>query len=222
MKITNEELAWIIKRIDWYEIKHQEIYDELFDHIVTAIETERKNGNSRPIESVFQNVVDRDFNGYIGIDKIIAAQKEAYRNKIRKQLMATQKSMLNPTSFILLMLSLVLGYYLPEIGGIKILLIIIGFILAIYPAIYAAIKFRKLKTHKGKSSLTKGVILIHSNLTGFFFFNFLLLVNDLVKGWNLNIYHILISPTFLLFFFFLFTIRGLSIMQVCDEELKVN
>lgn len=222
MKITQEELAWIIKRIDWYEIKYQEIYDELFDHIVTAIETERENGNSRPIESVFQNVVDRDFNGYLGIDKIIADQKKAHRNKIQNQLMAAQKSMLNYKSFVLLGLLLVLGYYLPENGSLKILLFVIGFIIAIYPAIYAAVIFRKLKTDIGKSSLTKGVILIHSNLTGFFFFNFLLLVNDLVKGWNLNIYHILISPTFLLFFFFLFTIRGLSIMQVCDEELKVN
>jgi len=35
-----------------YPINYQEVYDEILDHIVTAIETARKNGDQRAVEAV--------------------------------------------------------------------------------------------------------------------------------------------------------------------------
>jgi hypothetical protein len=49
MKLTPEELQWINKRMDWYTIKYQEIYDEILDYIITAIEAKRAIGDNRPI-----------------------------------------------------------------------------------------------------------------------------------------------------------------------------
>ena len=67
MTLTGTELEWINKRMDWYDIKYQEIYDEIADHIITAIEKERQEGDNRTIDIVFQNVTDRDFGGYLGV-----------------------------------------------------------------------------------------------------------------------------------------------------------
>ena len=65
MILTTEELKWINKRMEWYDIKYQEIYDEIFDHIITGIEAARVSGDHRTIDIVFQRVVDNPFGGYL-------------------------------------------------------------------------------------------------------------------------------------------------------------
>ncbi|MET3979141.1 hypothetical protein ABIB62_001728 [Mucilaginibacter sp. UYP25] len=44
MILTPEELQWATDRMKIYDIKYQEIYYELFDHVITAIKAKRIKG----------------------------------------------------------------------------------------------------------------------------------------------------------------------------------
>ena len=72
MKLTAEELATVNKRLDGYHIIYQEVYDEIADHIITAIEIERAGGDERPVELLFDTVVEKQFPGNKTIQKIAA------------------------------------------------------------------------------------------------------------------------------------------------------
>ena len=101
MNLSIRELDWINKRMDWYGIKYQEIYNEIFDHIVSAIELERADGDQRTIDIVFEKVTDRDFGGYLGVDKIVKTYERAYRSKIKKGMFVNFKYYLNWQTLLL-------------------------------------------------------------------------------------------------------------------------
>ena len=113
MKLTTEELDWVKKRMDWYDIKFQEIYDEVADHIITGIEAAREDGDQRNIESVFHSVVDNSFGGYLGIDNIVETYKKAFRQKMRHATYASYKFYFNWQTTLLLIILLVAGFFLP-------------------------------------------------------------------------------------------------------------
>lgn len=53
MKLDYWEMDYIHTRMKNYDIKFQEIYNELFDHIVTAIEEKREAGDTATIERMY-------------------------------------------------------------------------------------------------------------------------------------------------------------------------
>lgn len=48
------EKKWIAQRLRIYRIKYAEIYNEVYDHIVSACEDKRKHGDRRGILSLFK------------------------------------------------------------------------------------------------------------------------------------------------------------------------
>lgn len=223
MKLTAEELQWIDKRMDWYTIKYQEIYDEIFDHIVTAIEEKRTNGDNRSINVVFQDVVDSNFNGYLGIEKIVSSHKKAFQQKLKSALRANYRHYSSwQTSSLMTGLIIVSGCYLPSNKitiGIMLICLFIG---ALIPVIYTIISSRKIKVARGKGSIIKGFVLMHSNILIFIFYWITQSIRwgrdsapVLLKG-------ILFSPIIYMVLFYLFAIHGLSVIKLCKQEFKID
>ncbi|MBK1438814.1 hypothetical protein JHJ32_02340 [Parapedobacter sp. ISTM3] len=61
------EKRWIAKRLKIYSIKYAEIYNEVYDHMVSACEHKRQSGDNRPILSLFQEAMDQDIGSHKGI-----------------------------------------------------------------------------------------------------------------------------------------------------------
>ena len=105
MKLTTEELAWIKERLKWYDIKFQEIYNEIADHIITGIEVARAEGDERDIANVFQTVVDTHFGGYQGIDAVVATHKKAFQDRMKKTMRVNFRYFINwETTLMLIVL----------------------------------------------------------------------------------------------------------------------
>jgi predicted Zn-ribbon and HTH transcriptional regulator len=81
MKLTPTEIAWINNELDTHQIMYQEIYDEIKDHIITAIETVRANGDERNVALVFSEVMSAQFPGYRPFEEIA----EQYQRNIKSK-----------------------------------------------------------------------------------------------------------------------------------------
>ncbi len=53
MKLTYWEMDYIHRRMKTYDIKFQEIYNELFDHIITAIEERRESVDTSSLDQMY-------------------------------------------------------------------------------------------------------------------------------------------------------------------------
>lgn len=221
MKLTTKELEWIDKRMDWYDIKYQEIYDEILDHIITAIEEARRDGDQRAIDIVFQRVVDSHFGGYLGIDKIIETNEKAYRGKIEKAIRANYRHYMNRQTVILLLVLTIIGFYLPYNKTTAIVMTIGLLIIAIVPVVYAYVLSRTIKTNKGKRSMVKSHVIGRSFLLLISFSAFVNVINLMVHELNLPFMRPIYPPIIYMVFYFLFIIYGLSIVRLCKQEFKI-
>ena len=222
MTLTAEELNWINKRMNWYGIKYQEIYDEILDHIITGIETARADGDNRIIDIVFQKVVDNHFGGYLGIDKIVTAHEKAYRNKIGKAMLANYRYYINQQSIITLFALLVFGAYLRPTRLTSVILMCGLLVIAVVPVVYVYIKSLKIKTDKGKRSMVKSYILSRSYLLLFFLGSSLNFIRFAAEEWHISTHRFTWPPIIFLVFYFLFIIYGLSITRLSKQEFKIS
>lgn len=71
-KLLPYEIDWVKHRLRIYHMDYAEVYDEVYDHMLSAIEEKRRKGDTREILSLFQEVMDDD----IGSHKGIAAMQE--------------------------------------------------------------------------------------------------------------------------------------------------
>jgi hypothetical protein len=221
MILTTEELNWINKRMDWYDIKYQEIYDEILDHILTGIEAARTGGDKRSIDIVFQQVVDHHFGGYLGIDNIVTAHEKAYRNRIGKTMLANYRYYINWQTIAMLVLLMIAGFYLPRNKPTSIILMCGLLVMAIVPFVYAFVKSRSIKTAKGKRSMVKGFVLTRSFLLVWLLSTLLNGLNLFKDEWHNPIQAYLYQPFIYMLFFFFFMIYGLSIVRLCKQEFKI-
>ncbi len=160
MKLKLDELRWIEKRMEIYVIKFQEIYDEILDHIITAIEERRENGDARAIEMVFQQVVDDDFDGYAGIESLAVTAERIYRKNIRSLFYNRLKQLLNLQTMVVAIVLLVASYYMPDVKYVHVVLLGSIFLLAVSPIFYAGISIAgKTRTMRGKKSLLKSYLI---------------------------------------------------------------
>jgi hypothetical protein len=156
MILTTDELQWVKERMKIYDIKYQEIYDEILDHIITAIEERRTAGNNKDILVVFQNVVDEHFNGYIGIESLAVNEEKLYRKNIRSLFYQRLKKFFNWQTFIVTLILLAASYMMPNIKQIHLVFMVAMILLAFAPVVYAQKALAgKVKTIKGKRSLLK-------------------------------------------------------------------
>jgi len=150
MNLSVRELDWINKRMDWYGIKYQEIYNEIFDHIVSAIELERADGDQHTIDIVFDKVAERDFGGYLGVDKIVKTYERAYRSKIKKSMLTNFKYYLNRQAMLLAVVLTITGFYLPHTKATSIVMVVALVLAACVPVLYAYRNSPEIKTDDGK------------------------------------------------------------------------
>ena len=219
--LTPEELQWIGKRMEWYDIKYQEVYDEVSDHIITGIEAARAAGDKRNIENVYQTVVDSHFGGYLGIDKIAEAYEKAYRKKIAKLLNGNYRYYINWQALLLTVLLTLAGFYFPHTKATSLVMIFGLFAAAMVPAVYGWRNARMIKTDKGKKSIVKDYVLAKAYLLFMMLCCLLNLSGLTVRHWHINISTSYILPVVMIPLFYLFIIYGLSVIRLCKQEFKI-
>jgi hypothetical protein len=184
MKLTLEELTWVDQKLAGYEIKYQEIYDEIKDHILTSMETLRANHDERDVEVLFNEVVKKQFPGYWPFENIVREYVKAYRQKIWKTMWANFTHFFNLQTIPAMVLLLVGSYYLPHGKPATVSMMILLLILSIVPAAYVYIKGRAIKTDKGKYSLVKSYVTHSCNLLIVLFNLLFNLIGRAAKDWE--------------------------------------
>lgn len=82
-KLHPYEYRWIAKRPDGYGIRYAEIYDEVYDHVVSAAECQRRQGDMRSISTLFQETIGQDLGGKDGLARITAERKALLKSKLQ-------------------------------------------------------------------------------------------------------------------------------------------
>jgi len=224
MILTQQELDWVAERMKVYNIKYQEIYNEVLDHVITAIEVKRGEGDKREILSVFQDVIDTHFGGYMGIEDLAAGQENLYNTHVRKQFRHILASYFNWR--VLLFTAVVVGltFNLPDFKLMHNLLLIFIFVMAISPVVYTFITiYSKVKIAKGKRSLLKTHLITQAYfpamlLNGALYLpTIFFLSDDETSGFRL--YGHLPLPVLMVVLIF-FMLLNLSVIRVCNQMIK--
>ncbi|RYY36748.1 MAG: hypothetical protein EOP46_05280 [Sphingobacteriaceae bacterium] len=200
-----------------YDIKYQEIYNELLDHVITGIEERRVAGDGREISIVFQNVIDDHFNGYTGIEEVARLHEKAYRQKVNRMLRDNLKYYINWQSFTYVLAALIIGMLLPDIKIVVKILTAVVFVMAFVPMLYSYIEMRKVKGGKGKYSLIHAYVTSQAALP-ITILNCVIFLPKLFQDeYNLLL---LVPPVFLVMLIALLYIYMLSCIRLCKQELQ--
>ncbi|MGZ3755634.1 MAG: hypothetical protein ACXVAY_09635 [Mucilaginibacter sp.] len=221
MTLSITDIAYINTRLDEYELKYQEIYDEIKDHVILAMESARANGDERDIAHVYDDMMATQFPGYYAFEKIAGAYEKVYRTKIRKMVWANFRHSLNPLNLAVIVLSLILGYPLGQTKSYYDVLIALLLIVSVLPIGYVHYKTRVIKTDDGKRSIVKDyvrkqarVLILNYNM-----------VNAIVyfsnKGYLSFIPLSAYYPTVQILIILLSVIYGFSVIKICNQEIKL-
>ncbi len=85
-KLHRYEYNWIAKRLEAYRIKYAEVYNEVYDHVVSAVENKRQQGDKRDIFMLFQETIRQDFGGKDGLARMADDRADLLRGLLRKAL----------------------------------------------------------------------------------------------------------------------------------------
>ena len=223
MKLSVTDLTYINHRMETYDIKYREIYDEITDHVISAIETMRAKGDNRNIATLFDEMMEKQFPGYYAFKKIASHYQKAYDVKIRKMLAANFRYYLNVPALITILLLCVIGFYLPQNKPMAVSFMIAMVLVALTPQFYVYLKTNKINSTKGKRSIVKQHVRYWSTI--------LIIVNNLIlncigflgKEYKINFLNpIYFHPTFYILLLSAFTIYALSSMRLCRQELRLD
>lgn len=221
MKLDYWDLDYIHTRMKNYEIKYQEIYNELFDHIVTAIEEKRAEGDTRSMEKMYTEVTDNQFGGYYGIERVAKSHEDGYKKKVMKLVWGNFRHYLNYQSLIFTAALIGISFTLPPTKLTAFIIAIMIIVVAIHSSAYAYIKLRRIKPSKGKTSLVYSHTIAQANLPMMFLYTLLwlprlpALFSDKYK---LTLPHF--HPAILAFELAMILIYDMSCMRLCQQELK--
>jgi hypothetical protein len=223
MTLTAIDLNYITHRMDMYDIKYLEIYDEINDHIISAVETARADGDQRNIVPVFEELVEKQFPGYWAFNKISKQYEKAYRVKIRMMLWGNMKYYLDWQATLTIIILVTVGFYLPQTKTTSAVFGILLLVVATIPHIYATIKIKKRLNDNGKQSMVKNHIASRS----FFLLAVFMLIYNLIglAGRDLDIHYLnprYFHPAIYVLLLSFFVIYGLSSMRLCRQELKIG
>ena len=224
MILSAEEVQWVTNRMKVYDIKYQEIYNELFDHVITAIEAKRAAGDSREILSVFQDVVDTHFGGYQGIEEVAVGQEKAYSTRIRKTFRTILGSYFNWKLLVFTGIVLGLTVNLPDFKLMHNVLLVLIFLFAVSPMVYTYIIIsRKVKVAKGRKSLLKGQLIAQAYLpllflNGALYLPTIFFLNDNTST-GIKLFGQLPLPVLMLVMIF-YMLLNLSAINLCNQILK--
>jgi len=223
MNLTTIDLNYINHRMETYDIKYQEVYDEIKDHVISAVEDIRAKGDDRNIVYVFDDMMSAQFPGYWAFQKISKQYERAYRKKIRKTLWANMKHCLNWQTIPLIALSVIIGFYLPHNKMVSVVFMVLMLIAAIVPYFYVLRKSRIIKPDEGKKSMVKDHVITRA-------FALLAITQVLLNligliGRDYNITYLnprYFHPVFYILLISFFFIYGLSCILLCRQELRLN
>jgi hypothetical protein len=224
MILNTAEHQWVTERMKIYDIKYQEIYYEILDHILTAIEVKRSSGDKREISVVFQDVVDTDFGGYSGIEELAVKQQKIYSKYIGSSFNAIFRGYFNVKLYAFTVIAAGLAYTLPNNKPMHAVFFIAIILLAFSPLMYAFVLIsRKVETIKGKQSLLKGRLVSQTYIPGMLLNGVIYLPAffmdwggddngfKLMQHWPLPILMVMLM---------FFAILNLSAINLCNQVLK--
>lgn len=167
MKLDYWEMDYIHTRMKNYDIRFQEIYNELFDHIVTAIEERRAAGSTDSIARMYEEVVNTQFRGFYGvanqIEELAKSHENAYRSKVRKMIWANYRYYLNFKTLLFTIALILLSFELPHNKMTSLVLVMAIFTAALFSTVFAYVELRSIKPLRGKTSLVYAHTLILAN-----------------------------------------------------------
>jgi len=223
MILTTDETAWVNNRLAGYGIKYVEIYDEIKDHLLSAIETARTEGDTRDIETIFEEIVRRHFPGYWPFEDVVNQYRKAYGRKISQTMWINFKHYLNWQTLPLILLLVTSGFYLPETKPVTLVLIMALLITSIIPAVYMYVKTINIKIEKGKQSLIKSYVMARCYFLIWGFNLVFDVIAPLSREWRpigfLNPAHY--PAVILMLMFSIIVIYGLSCIRLVKQEFKI-
>jgi len=212
----------IHERMKNYDIQYREIYDEIFDHISSAIEEKQHSGDTRKISIIFDDVVASHFCGYEGVAKLEMTQKSDYLRKVRKRIWANFMYYVNLKSLAFTVLIMLMSLMLPtgklSFGIMVGLLIVAGFA----PSAYVYFKIRRIKRPGEKKSLIYNETIRRANLPalviycGIWMPKLPYIIFD--KEPPFKLYNV--PPVILAFVLALMLIYIFSYVRLCKQELE--
>jgi len=222
MKLSYWELDYVHTRMKSHDIKFQEIYNELFDHIVTAIEAKKESGDTATMEMLYNDVVNTQFGGYNGIEEVAKSHEKGYKAKVNKLIWANYKYYINIWSFLFTSLAIIICSQLPGTKFVKGIMLSLLVLAIVYPLVYVFIKLKGIKPGKGKQSLIYSHILRQAYLP-ILVLNMVIYLPKIpfifINDTDFNVLKIL-NPSMLALVIALMAIYDLSCMRLCRQELK--
>ncbi|MEO3404472.1 hypothetical protein AAFN85_11265 [Mucilaginibacter sp. CAU 1740] len=223
MILTADELKWIDDRLKIYDIQYREIYDEIADHIITAIEEKRKAGDTSEIKYLFQEVVDKHFDGYQGIEKLAASQESTYKQTVQSLWVQSIKYYLNWPALVLTVIAVLLSLQLPNVKIVRGLMLAMCVVLAFLPVIYAYTALPgSLRYLKGKKSLLRDHFITKAAVPAMFLNLVIYLPHGFAlmseKGDNWQLFNHILPPLGMLIVM-AFVILNLATIRFCREFL---
>jgi len=223
MILSPHELQWVTERMKIYDIKYQESYFEILDHILTAIETKRDNGDTRKISVLFQDVVDTDFGGYSGIEALAVKQENIFNKYVGGAFKTIFRGYLNWGLLAFTIVASGLAYTLPNNKVMHSVFFIAIFLLAFSPLMYAFVLIsRKGKAVKGKKSILKGRLISQTYLPGMLLNGVIYLPVFFQGGDDTNGFKMMQHwplPVLMVILIF-FAVLNLSSIALCNQVLK--
>jgi len=224
MILTADELKWIDMRMEIYDIKYQEIYDEILDHIITAIEEKRKGGDQQDIKWLFQEVVDQHFKGFFGVENLAKEQEDIYKRGIKKLWIQNFKHLLNWPMLAFIVIALLLSFELPDVKMVQISLMIGCLLLAFSPVIATYFLLAgKFKTLKGKKSILKTQIVTRAAMPAsllnaiIYLPQLFVLWNEKADNWSIFKH---IPPPVAMALVLFFMVLNLTVIRFCRQAMS--
>lgn len=223
MILTTEEIAYVGERLNGHDIKYQEVYDELKDHLLTAIEQLRAGGDTRPVEQLLPEVIKLQFPGWWPFEDIVKEYQQAYRRKIRKALWANVRYYFNWQTAPLMLMLVGAGFYLPNTKVVSATLMIALLLMAVVLQVNVYRAGRNIHTDKGKQSLVKTYVTNRANFLVLIINVVFNLIATLAREWKpaafLGPMHY--PPVIFMALFTWFVVYGLGCIKLSRQEFKI-
>jgi hypothetical protein len=164
-ELTKEEIRWIKNELMNLNIKYFEVYNEIYDHIITSAEVQLTLHSDKSIKDVYFQIIANELDGYTGIQRIqeekLKLFKKKLNNKFKKNLIQTlysYKVLYLPLIFILFTMLFKLG----KSSGSAIMAV--SFLIAWIPDLYLYIvHFRKRQNYKQRLRIRKSLANTYAN-----------------------------------------------------------
>jgi len=219
MKVTHEDQEYL-RSLLWLNVKYQETYNEVYDHVLTAIEEQPDTNVSKP--QAFDAIINSDFGGIGTLAQLEAERAKIVSSNIRKKQWQYQLSYFKLPLLLFTVLLAGSMYYAADVISRKTILIIVlsvGFSPTIIVALRGMIRFFNRKHQKPsiKDKVIEQIGCLSMSLFNLFIFLPPLFVSDDNYKFFKQAHASLIAVTALFFF-----IYSLSFIRLYRDEFKMQ